>query len=345
MKCKLALHVIFALFVCHLAVISQDKTTDDTIKIKTDLVSVPVIVSDRDGRYVPDLKQTDFRVLQDGAVQSIAFFASTEEPVNVALLLDTSGSTRSVIGDIKGAANKFLKQLGPADKAMIVSFDYSVHLLSPLTADKDVLKDAIHEADVPDERGTALRDAVADTIQKQFAGVTGRKAIILLTDGIDHGSRTSVSELASVLEESDVIVYSIFFHAFQSPFSLQTRSGGGRSGGGTGNNVPKGEQNPTFSTGKPANQQRRERTERENQEARDLMRKISEMTAGRFYESQSSKLKDVFDLILDELRHQYRLGYYPPEESVTLKVHMVRVGVMRSNLSVRARLNYRSGAK
>src|SRR4051812_5981515 len=88
-----------AMLVC--VAFSQSQTPDETIKVDTRFVSVPVIVSDRDGRYVPNLQQADFKVYQDGAEQPIAFFGATSEPVTVALLIDTSQSTHAVLGDIK----------------------------------------------------------------------------------------------------------------------------------------------------------------------------------------------------------------------------------------------------
>src|SRR5437667_3526515 len=106
------------------AVSSQQKSADEVIKVNTALVSVPVIVSDHDGRYIPDLKQADFTIFQDGVNQKIDFFATTQEPINVGVLIDTSQSTRQVLGDIKKAANNFVKLLQPDDKAMVMSFDY-----------------------------------------------------------------------------------------------------------------------------------------------------------------------------------------------------------------------------
>src|SRR5258708_30229039 len=100
---------------------AQESGGGDTIRIDTRLVSVPIIVSDRNGRYVPNLTSGDFTVLQDGAPQNIELFAATEEPLTVALLIDTSQSTRSVLGDIKDSAKSFIKLLGQRDRAMIVS--------------------------------------------------------------------------------------------------------------------------------------------------------------------------------------------------------------------------------
>jgi VWFA-related protein len=327
---------------------AQEKPADEVIKINTALVSVPVIVSDRQGRYIPDLTRKDFVILQDGRDQRIEFFAAVEEPFNVALLIDTSQSTRRVIGDIKSAARKFIKMLRPDDRAMIGSFDFSTHLLCSLTSDQKQLEKAIKSANIPEEFGTTLRDAVAETIEDQFAGVTGRKAIILLTDGKDHGSRVSTAALEYSLQETDVIVYTVLFSTGleRPPFwpdgGERRRGGiygGGRRGGVWGDGFPGDERFPRFP--RREDPRRRERVERQNEEAGQFLQKLSELTAGRFYESKSSKLNDVFSSIVDELRHQYRLGYYPTDDADNSPVHTIRVKVMRPELAVRARTSYR----
>ena len=112
---------------------------------------------------------------------------------------------------------------------------------------------------------------------------------------------------------------------------LELRRWRGLRGGGGRKKQQQRQQNP----------QRRERIERENEGAEEFLQKLSETTAGRFYESKASKFKDTFALIVDELRHQYRLGYYPPEETAGAAVHDLKVKVVRPNLVVRARSSYR----
>ena len=326
---------------------AQDKSADEVIKVNTALVSVPVIVTDRQGRYIPDLKQSEFAILQDGVDQHIDFFAATEEPINIALLIDTSNSTREVLGDIKSAAKKMIQLLNADDKAMIVSFDYATHILSPLTSDQKAFEKAIKKADIPDEVGTTLRDAVDETVHKQFDGVTGRKAIILLTDGKDHGSRVSSSALLYSLQESDVIIYTVYFNTMEfrrhprPEFGDRGIFGGGRRGG-----IPGNERNPRFPRDdRRENPRRSQRVESENEFAKEFLHSLSDATAGRFFDSSKTKFNEVFALIIDELRHQYRLGYYPPEEAETARPHSIRVKVMRPDLSVRARSIYKPKAK
>ena len=343
---KSFLAATFLLFAgCFLAAYGQD----EVIKVNTSLVSVPVTVSDRDGRYIPDLKLSDFSLRRDGSDQKIDFFASTQEPINVAILIDTSQSTRPVLGEIKKAAERFIKLMGPRDKAAVVSFDYETHILSPLTADLGQLKHAIKEAEIPKLVGTTLRDAVEQTVSQQFAGVTGRKAIILLTDGKDVGSSIRPQELISSLEESDVMIYSMYF---------STGAGGprggqrmGRRGGGVfgprfpNDRFPGSRRGDPFPENRRTDPQRQQRAEMQNERAEDFLQRLSDVTAGRFYDSKGSQFRETFDLIVDELRHQYRLGFYPPEENGTTAIHDLHVKVSRPDVVVRARSSYRTEAK
>jgi hypothetical protein len=334
---------------------AQNAGGSDTIKIDTRLVSVPVIVSDRNGRYVPNLTQANFTVLQDGSPQNIAFFGATEEPITIALLIDTSQSTRPVLDDIKDSASSFIKLLGPRDRAMIVSFDYDTHILSPLTSDRERLKEAVNSAEIPDRlAGTTLRDAAYQTVNQSFAGIKGRKAIILLTDGKDAGSRISTRELLYSLQESDTLIYTIMFKTGdrrardQQPFP-RGRMGGGRNGdifgGGRrgGGRFPGGGFPPAQN--RRDNPQRKERVEQKNAEAEEFLQELSDTTAGRFYSSKDGKLKKTFESIVEELRFQYRLGFYPPEESGENALHELKVKVDRSDTVVRSRGSYRTQNK
>ncbi|MGA9768976.1 MAG: VWA domain-containing protein, partial [Blastocatellia bacterium] len=206
--CIIALAFLYWPSAC--PVYAQDDQSS-AIKLQATLVSVPVIVSDRQGRYMGGLKVQDFTLYKDRVQQQIAAFDSVEEPINVALLLDTSKSTRNVLDDIKDAATDFLKTLRPQDRAMIVSFDYEAHVLSVLTSDRKALERAVRRAEIGLYPGTTLRDAIVKVTNEHFKEIKGRKAIVLLTDGKDHGSRTGEAELLDSAAESDAIVYSIFY--------------------------------------------------------------------------------------------------------------------------------------
>jgi VWFA-related protein len=319
---------------------AQDTSSDQTIKVATRLVSVPVIVSDRNDRYIPNLTSADFSILQDGSAQNIEFFGATEEPLTIALLIDTSQSTRDVLGDIRDSARSLVKLLGPHDRAIIVSFDYDTHTLSPLTSDHDELNRAIKKAEVPEFVGTTLRDAAFQTITKTFAPLKGRKAIILLTDGKDAGSRVTSQELLYALQETDTLIYTIMFKTDERAAGRNGYPGGGIFGGrfpGRGR-FPGGR----FPRGNDRRDDRRtERVELENEAAGAFLQKLSEVTAGRFYSSKNGKLKNIFATIVEELRFQYRLGFYPPEETGGKQLHEIRIKVDRPETVVRSRGTYR----
>jgi VWFA-related protein len=319
--------------------------TLDVIKVDSNLVSVPVIVSDREGRYVPNLKVQSFELFDNDARQKISYFDAAEEPLNIALLLDTSRSTEGVLDAIKKGAKSFLDELRPQDRAMIVSFDYSVHHLCELTNDRKVLEQAIKNAKVGETPGTTLNDAVMDVTGKAFKSVTGRKAIILLSDGQDFGSVTPQDVLLDQESESDTMVYSIYY---QSDFRGLFRHGRGQWPGrfpgryprGGGRGIPPGLPILNQAPGQwPGRGQRR--NGRGTQGA-DFMRELSDITSGRFYQSELTDLKQTFSLIAEELRHQYRLGFYPVDIKKDGSLHQLRVKVDAADLAVRARQQYRA---
>lgn len=328
--------LLFAL-ICLSSIQAQEipvDDSDDIIKIETRLVSVPVLVSDRNGRFVSGLKQNDFSIFQDGVQQEIAFFGDNSEPINIALLLDTSYSTSEVIDKIKSAALDFVKLLKKDDRTMIISFDTDIKILSGLTADRKELSKAIEKAKVENVSGTVMRKAVNDVIDPLFAEVQGRKAIILLTDGKDFGSRISEQELLYNLEESDVLVYSIFYSTELAkykqfdPAVINSQMKKNIPGAGVQRS--------------PETLKRIEQIKKQNAEATESLNKISDLTAGRFYELDVTDLKETFQIIVEELRNQYRIGFYPPDEETKGTVHQLKVNLNRKNVVVRSRKTYRS---
>lgn len=338
---KLALACL--LFVLLNAPSAPAQEREQAIKIESTLVSVPVTVSDRSGRYLSGLKAGDFTLYRDGVKQPISFFSAEEEPLNVALLLDTSRSTQNVLDDIKDHASDFLKQLRPRDRALVIAFDYTVHVLSPLTSDRKQLERAVKGAEIGEYVGTTLRDAVFEVIEKHFKQVTGRKAVVLLTDGKDHGSRTSVEGLLERAEESDTMIYSIFY----TTGMMNLRPDGRGFPRRDRRDLPPDNRNGRRrfpltgeTTQFPDRRQRRERREKMNERAVEFLEELSEVSAGRFYENELTDLKQTFSMIADELRHQYRLGFYPDGEGVRGTTHKLRVEVARQGAVVRARRSY-----
>jgi len=190
---------------------AQDKKNDDEVlRIDTQLVDVPVVVTDKNGKPLLDLKQSNFIIYEDGKKQDISDFAATNAPFEVALLLDTSGSTRSDLQLIQRAAENFIASLRPGDKVSIIAFrsdrisgktNAASEVLSSLTNDRNKLKSAL--ADVKMSFGTPYYDGLLQVVEKIFREkpkdeFRGRRALVALTDGVDS---TSVADFAEVREE------------------------------------------------------------------------------------------------------------------------------------------------
>src|SRR2546429_7922738 len=181
----------------------------DVVRVDTTLVSIPVSVMDRDGKYIPNLRKEDFRVWEDGVEQQVAYFASTEKPFTVALLIDTSGSTRFKLQEIQDAAIAFVNQLRADDRVMIVSFNDKIRVLTPQpTNNRALLRNAILQTEPGD--GTRLYDAVDQVINQYFNHIEGRKAIVLFTDGVDTTSkRARYEDNVRDAEELDALIYPV----------------------------------------------------------------------------------------------------------------------------------------
>ncbi len=180
---------------------------EDTIRIDTNLVTIPVIVSDRSDIYVPDMRQGEFEIFEDGVRQEISFFATTKEPFHVVLMIDTSASTQEKLGSIQRAAKAFVDQLQAADKVKVIQFDDRVDDLCKFTNDRAELGRVIDGT--RSGEGTKLYDAVTLGLN-HLRRIKGRKAIVLFTDGVDwHSDYSRFEQNTEAVEESEVIVYPI----------------------------------------------------------------------------------------------------------------------------------------
>jgi VWFA-related protein len=297
-------------------VAAQGSPQDGPITIDATLVTVPVIVSDRNGRFISGLKQSDFTLYDERAPQPVAFFSTAETPLNVAVLIDTSRSAQPILDDIKRAATQFLRELRPQDRATVIAFDNDVRVLSPLVSDRTQLERAVAAAQIGNRFGTLLNDAVILVTQKMFRGLDGRKAIILLTDGQDYGSVVSAGDLLETVVESETLIYPILYQFdFDGLFGGRLRE-------------------------RLAN--RRGNLEARRKRAEATMAALADVTAGRLFAGESSDIKKAFRAIADELRNQYQLGFYP-DESVTPggAPRALKVAVSRPDVVVRARRSYR----
>ncbi len=188
----------------------EDQKDVETLKIETDLVMVPVIATDRNGVYIPDLLKNDFSISEDGVQQEISFFATISVPFHVVLMLDTSASTQEKLGLIQQAAIAFVEQLQSRDRIKVISFDDQVHDLNDFTNDRAALKAAIYRA--RSGQGTKLYDAFALALSS-LGRIQGRKAIVLFSDGVDyHSDYASLDGTLRGLDEEGVLVYPIRYH-------------------------------------------------------------------------------------------------------------------------------------
>lgn len=316
----------------------------DVVRVSTSLVSVPVSVMDRAGKYVPNLQQRDFRIFEDGVEQQVAYFASVEKPFTVALVIDTSGSTRFKIEEIQGAALAFVDQLRPEDRVMVVSFNDDITVLAEPTNDRYVLRQAIRRTHTGE--GTKLYDALDMVINQRLNRIQGRKAIVLFTDGVDTTSkRASYQSTVRDAEELDALIYPVQYDTYQD---MQGGGGGGGSwpgGGGrsTGNKAMDiligilGGGGVSIGGGSGGVGTGRSDYERADAYLRDL----AEKTGARGYRADNMyNMSEAFRLIAEELRRQYSLGYYPKSATQSGQRRQIRVRVNQPGLIVRARDSY-----
>ncbi|HXI22968.1 MAG TPA: VWA domain-containing protein [Pyrinomonadaceae bacterium] len=324
----------------------EEVDEDDIVRVDTTLVTVPVSVVDRQGRFIPNLKKENFSLTENGVEQSIAYFEPAEKPFTVALLLDTSASTHFHLSEIRDAAIEFAKQLRPQDRVLVVSFNDEVLLLTEATNDQTLIESAI-EVNANTGSSTRLYDAVDLTIRERLNKIKGRKAIVLFTDGVDTSSQQAdyLSTLREV-EELDALIYPIqydttdYLNAMQNAGTVTvvtTQSGifGTRSSSQT-YNVPMNNGGAPLPGATRADYDR----------ADHYLHSLADKTGGRLYQANDTKqLADAFAKIAEELRRQYTLGYYPKNANATDgDRRQIRVKVNQPNVAVKARDSYTKGS-
>lgn len=292
---------------------------DDVVRISTNLVTVPISVMDRQGRFVPDLNESQFHLFEDGVEQRIAFFESAAKPFTVALLLDTSDSTRFKLEDIEDAALGFIDQLRADDRVLVASFDKRVTLLTEATCDRRVLHDAIRRAQTGG--GTGLYNAIDVIMNQRLSRVRGRKAIVLFTDGVDTSSAgATYQSTVHLAEELDALVYTIQYNTYDDATKIA------KSGASVQLLTAKGE-----------------RLDVAYARANRYLRLLADKTGGRFFYADSLKyLTESFARIALELRQQYSIGYYPKGDEIRAERKIkVRVNVPNVVLSARRSYTYK----
>ena len=315
----------------------------DVVRVDTTLVTVPVSVLDRQGRFVPNLRREDFSVFENGVEQPIAYFEPAEKPFTVALLLDTSASTHFHLSEIKEAAIAFAKQLRPQDRVLIVSFNDEVLLLTEATNDVNLIETVIEE-NANTGNSTRLYDALDLTIKERLNKIKGRKAIVLFTDGVDTSSQqASYQSTLREVEELDALIYPIQYDTTDYLRAIQG-AGSGTVTVVTTRRGPFGTTTSQQTYNVPSNGGATipGSTKADYDRADHYLHSLADKTGGRLYQANdTAQLAQAFTRIAEELRRQYTLGYYPKTENVGgNERNQIKVRVRQPNLAVKARDSY-----
>ena len=323
---------------------------DATFSADVKVVNVLATVRNGKGDVVRDLTANDFSITEDSRPQTIRYFSrETDLPLTLGLLVDTSGSQRRVLPEERTASRRFFEQVLREDKdqAFLIHFEREVELLEDLTSSRQKLESALDSLDRPELQrrgsggggypgggggrfggGTALYDAVFLAGDEVLRKQKGRKAVILLSDGVDNASKTSLTGAIEAAQRSDTIVYSILFADEQGygggggSFPPIFGPGGGRRGGG-GRRMPPREPRP---------------------DGKKILERISKETGGSLFEvSKKHPLEDIYSRIEEELRSQYNLGYTSDRTDSGNGYRKIQVTAKQKGLIVQARDGYYAG--
>ncbi len=341
-----------------------------TIAVDVKVVTLPVTVRDKHGTIVRDLTKDDFTLQEDGRPQVIRYFSQdTNLPLTLGLLVDTSRSQSNVLDAERNASRSFFDQMlvQPKDKAFLIHFDREVELLQDLTSSREKLQSALELLKTPSDRersndpndpsnspsgsgsgshhggGTQLYDAVFLASNELMKKQQGRKAFIILSDGVDRGSKTYLESAIESAQRADTVVYSIYFadshrDEGQRPGGMG-RGGGGWPGGGGGGWPGGGGGYPGGGGGGRGGGQRH--PEEPRTDGKKVLERISKETGGRFFEvSKKETVGQIYDSIVEELRTQYSMGYTPDKDSTASGYHHVQLQVKRKDLTVQTRDGY-----
>jgi VWFA-related protein len=301
--------------------------TDEVIRVDTDLIVVPAQITDRRGKPVSDIKQEEFKIFENGVEQEIAYFSGDNQPFTVALVLDMSYSSVFKLSEIQTAALAFVNQLRENDRVMVVSFDEKVRVLCEPTGNRKVLRFAIEAAKIAS--GTSLYSALDLVLGEKLRKVSGRKAIVLLSDAVDTSSpKASAADVLRSVAETDVLIYPIRYDTYDDVQKSRKEDA----------QVFYDENDRPFTVEKPRVKGEREEDYRQ---AKDFTEELANQTGGRVYRvSSATNLTRAFANIADELRKIYSLGYYPNDERKSGARYSLNVRVYRPDLVIRARSNY-----
>jgi VWFA-related protein len=304
--------------------LAQEPDTQPSIKVEVDVVSVLASVRNKQGGLVGNLTKDSFLLSEDGKPQTIKYFTrETDLPLTIGLLVDVSRSQERLIDTERDAASQFFSQvLRAKDMAFLISFGEECELLQDYTGSARLLRAGLSglkvnapvgvlsptPGPVPtiyQPRGTVLYDAVFLAADEKLKGQVGRKVLVLITDGVDMGSRLKISDALRAAQKADAIIYSI---DYEDPSAYGGGGFGIRLGGGMGESE---------------------------------LRKMSEQTGGRVFKvSRKHPLNEAFAEIQEEMRSQYAMGYTPINGVRDGSFRHIDIKTTDKDLKVQARKGY-----
>ncbi len=289
-----------------------------TLKLSTRIVGISAVVLDNRGEPVKGLTKDDFVLKQDGKEEEIRYFSQDSDlPLTLVLMVDTSGSQKMLIQDETDASAKFFKAMltRPSDRAALVQFDYNVLQLQPMTNKVVALENSLGFLSMPHAApggasvprgggGTLLYDAIIASSQVELNKERGRHAMVILTDGDDHGSRYDLQQAIAAAQRADVVVYSVYYSAEGFASGMQRPQTPGRIDG------------------------------------REVLKDISNATGGHvFTVGPKTPLDLIFTQIADDMRLQYQIGYTPPD-SEPGSYHKIELKPKAKHLTIQSRVGF-----
>ncbi|HTF43260.1 MAG TPA: VWA domain-containing protein [Terriglobales bacterium] len=347
-------NILFPVLAATLLLAGQPSSSQQapTISSEVKVVNMLATVRDKHGKIVPKLTKDDFTLEEDGRPQTIRYFSEvTGLPLTLGLLVDTSLSQRLVIDQERAASKNFLVQVlrEDKDKAFLIHFDREVELSQDLTSSGQKLEAALDAlntpqlnpdrgSDSPDSSpgpgrghgrraaGTLLYDSIYLASNELMKKQTGRKAIIVLSDGVDRGSKEGLETAIESAQRADTLVYSILFKSDEEHRNRGGFSGPGMGRGGMGRHGGGGQ-----------------RPQEPHPDGKKTLERISRETGGGFFEvSKKQTTEDIYNTIEQELRGQYSLGYTPQktDASPAAGYHKILLQTKQKDLAVQTREGY-----
>jgi VWFA-related protein len=312
----------------------QDTTFSTDVKV----VNVLATVRNKQGQIIKNLTKDDFVLEEDGRPQTIKYFSrETGLPLTLGLLVDTSGSQRQVLGQERSASARFIDQVIREDKdmAFVIHFDFETELLQDLTASRKKLRQAIQNVEPPQLQrrqqggggqgrrggggGTVLYDAALLASDELMRNQAGRKALIILSDGVDTGSKVSVNEAIESAQRTETLIYSILFYDDQAYGQQSGPMLGGRRRGGPPMRIPV----------------------QSHPDGKKILQRMSRETGGGFFEvSKKVPIEETFERIQEELRSQYSIGFTSDTPNAGSGFRSIRLTTTQKNMIVQTRDRY-----